>query len=132
MPKQTYGHKATIDYTQLNRKNHSKLQMVDQILHEGEVMKCRLNPFNPGLIASVTTSGVVNLYKTSALGSANGDTKTPLVGKLHGLAGETFSLHWNRSHANLLASAVGTNVCIWDVNSQNGSETPALPHGHKN
>ena len=94
-------------------------------------MKCRMNPAKPGLIASVTTSGVVNLYKTDALEVSNGN-KSTLVGKLHGLSGETFSLHWSRSTPNLLASAAGQNVCIWDINSQNGTESQNLPYGHKN
>lgn len=81
-------------------------------------MKCRMNPVKPGLIASVTTSGVVNLYKSDVFEATNGcNNKTSLVGKLHGLQGETFSLHWSRPSPNLLASAVGTSVCIWDINS---------------
>lgn len=47
-------------------------------------MKCRINPAKPGLIASVTTSGVVNLYKTEVF-EANSANKSTLVGKLHGL-----------------------------------------------
>jgi hypothetical protein len=43
-----------------------------------------MNPDKPGLIASVTTSGVVNLYKTDVLEASNGH-KSALVGKLHGL-----------------------------------------------
>jgi WD40 repeat protein len=94
------------------------MQTLERIPHEGEVMKCRQSPFKQGLIASVTTSGVINLYQSHALEQGNGVSKgNSLVGKLFGLSGETFSLHWSKSHSHLLASAVDKTMCVWDVNS---------------
>lgn len=88
------------------------------------------------MIASITTSGVVNLYKTNSFelsGVANGvQGSSSLVGKLHGLHEETFCLNWSKCASNLLTSAAGTNVCIWDINRTNGTETEAMPHGDKN
>lgn len=99
------------------------------------MMKCRQNPENSSMIASVTTSGVVNLYKTNAFEwyehVHEGKTQGSLVGKLHGLHEETFCLNWSRCASNLLASAAGNHVCIWDINRTNGTETEKMPHGDK-
>ena len=61
MPKLVHGQKTTIDYNGLDRQLHSKVQIVKKIQHEGEVLKCRANG-DGTLIASILTSGVVNLY----------------------------------------------------------------------
>ena len=60
MPKLVQGQKTTIDYTSLDRRNHSKVQIVKKIPHEGEVLKCRLN--EQKLIASILNTGIINLY----------------------------------------------------------------------
>lgn len=90
------------------------------------------------MIASVTTSGVVNLYKTKLFDENGSETQTNgangngLIGKLHGLNEETFCLNWSKIKSNLLASAAGTNVCIWDISRTNGTENDRLPLGNKN
>ena len=86
IPKFSKTEKTTIDYSKLNRQDHSKVQIVSSIPHEGEVLKCRQNPFNDQNVASILTSGVVNIYKKDGT----------LTGKLHGLSDETFCLDWNK------------------------------------
>lgn len=61
MPKLVKGQKTTIDYSSLDRSTHSKVEVLKKIAHEGEVLKCRAN-LNSTLIASILTSGVVNIY----------------------------------------------------------------------
>jgi hypothetical protein len=90
-------------------------------------MKIRQNPFDERVIASMTTSGVVNLYGVKSLREA--ERSASLVGKLHGLQEETFSLNWSRVQSNLLASAAGTNICIWDVNRLSGDANESMPLG---
>ena len=105
MPKLVQGQKTTIDYTSLDRRNHSKVQIVKKIPHEGEVLKCRLN--EQKLIASILNTGIINLYSLE-----DGQKK----GILSGLTEESFCLDWNKKRAGLLISAAGSSVCIWDVN----------------
>ena len=105
MPKLIQGEKTTIDYTGLDRNSHSKVQIVKKIPHEGEVLKCRAN-IDGTIIASILTSGVVNLYDMQT-----GSKK----GSLQGLTEESFCLDWNKKHNGLLASAAGSTVCYWDV-----------------
>ena len=102
-----------IDYTGLNRSNHSKLKLVARIDHEGEVLKCRASPKKQGLFASMTNSGLVNLYQLNGLQSG----KSTRMGTLLGLTSETFSLSWNRKQENLICSGSGSDFCIWDINS---------------
>ena len=61
MPKLITGEKTVIDYNSLNPLNHSKVEIVKKIPHEGEVLKCRAN-LEGNLVASILTSGVVNVY----------------------------------------------------------------------
>jgi len=46
VPKLRQDEKTTIDYDSLDRNTHSKVQIVKQIAHEGEVLKCRQNPID--------------------------------------------------------------------------------------
>jgi len=105
MPKLSATEKTTIDYSALDRNSHSKIQIVRKIPHEGEVFKCRQNPLGSE-IASILTSGVVNVY------SAESGNK---LGGLVGLAEDSFCLDWNRTKSGLVVSAAGSTVCIWDI-----------------
>ena len=77
-----------------------------KIVHEGEVLKCRQNPLNADTIASILTTGVVNLYS-----SVSGQK----AGSLAGLTEESFCLDWNKKRSGLLASAASHTVCVWDA-----------------
>jgi hypothetical protein len=69
-----------IDYTGLNRSNHSKLKLVAKIDHEGEVLKCRASPKKQGLFASMTNTGLVNLYQLDDLKSGRSTRMGTLLG----------------------------------------------------
>ena len=97
--------KTTIDYSVLDRNAHSKVQIITSIPHEGEVMKCRQNPFENQSVASILTSGVVNVYKKDGT----------LSGKLFGLEDESFCLDWNKKKQGLVLSAAKNSVCVWDI-----------------
>jgi hypothetical protein len=63
VPKIRAGHKSTIDYSKLDRKTHSKIQVVTRIPHHGgEVLKARMCPKKQGLIASLNSVGLINMY----------------------------------------------------------------------
>ena len=105
MPKLQQSQKTVIDYTQLDRRTQSKTQIVKQIPHEGEVLKCRQSIFGDK-VASILTSGVVNIYSVESASK---------LGCLHGLTEESFCLDWSRKSQSLLASAAGSTVMVWDV-----------------
>ena len=75
-------------------------------------MKCRQNPFDEQSIASILTTGVANLYSKDC----------SLQGKLTGLDGESFCLDWNKSAKGMLLSAVGKEICVWDVEKNLGGD----------
>ena len=81
------------------------MQIVTSIPHDGEVLKCRQNPFDSQTVASILTSGVVNVYKKDG----------SLSGKLLGLEDESFCLDWHKKKQGLIVSAAKTTVCVWDV-----------------
>ena len=92
------------------------MQIVKKIPHEGEVLKCRAN-LDGTLIASILTSGAVNLYDVQA-GAKQGS--------LQGLTEESFCLDWNKKRSGLLASAAGSTVCVWDVAQNIDQESQLL------
>ena len=99
------------------------MQIVSSIEHEGEVMKCRQNPFDDQCVASVLTSGVVNIYKKGGNGT--------LVGKLQGLGDETFCLDWNKKKQGHIVSAAKNTVCVWDVEKNlSGGQLFKIDKGH--
>lgn len=125
LPKITSTSKTVVDYSKLDAATHSKLTKVESLVHEGEVMKCRQNPHDQSVVASNTTSGVVNLYR---MGVDN--NSEPLIGKLSGLDEETFSMHWSPLNSGYLGSSSGTTACIWDANSKDGKALITLNNGH--
>ena len=71
--------------------------------HENEVLKCRMNTADDsGTIASILTSGVVNIYSI--------DSDDGKLGCLLGLTEESFCLDWNKKRNGLLASAAGSVI----------------------
>ena len=113
--------KTTVDYSSLDRSSHSKAQIISSIQHEGEVMKCRQNPFDAQSIASILTSGVVNIYKKDG----------SLQGKLLGLGDESFCLDWNKKTKGLIVSAAKKSVCVWDIEKNlNGGQLFKIDTAH--
>lgn len=62
VPKVTKGEKSVIDYSRY-QDDHSKLQVVAQYPHNGEVNKARAHPNNGKLIASLLNCGQIKLYE---------------------------------------------------------------------
>jgi hypothetical protein len=57
----TKGEKSVIDYARY-KNDHSKLQIVAMYPHKGEVNKARAHPTNGRMIASLTNTGLVELF----------------------------------------------------------------------
>lgn len=125
-------------YQQVTRS--PKVRVLSQIPHRsfienqvnenasvGEVNIARYNFFDPSVIATITNSGDVFLYKTSLpdLTSTNfvpseSNTSTRIL-KYHKKAGNAIS--WNSKISGLLATgSEDSTVAIWDINT--AVETP--------
>ena len=91
IPKLVMGHKSVIDYSRLDRREHSKMQTMAIIPHKsGEVLKVRAHPKNPTIFASINQQGPISLY------SVNLNSKSQHLGQLMGLTEETFALDRNK------------------------------------
>ena len=71
------------------------------------MLKCRLNPIDRKSVASILTSGVIDIFDIEGNGSK--------LGKLAGLTDESFCLDWNKKRDGLLVSAAQGTFCVWDV-----------------
>ncbi|CDW78759.1 histone-binding protein rbbp4-like [Stylonychia lemnae] len=126
VPKYDQNQKSVIDYTKLP-KNQSKVQIVKQFNHQGEVNKCRAMPQDWRVIASLGNDGDVFIYKHDETNQIQSDFKT-----LTGLQDEGFGIQWNSKQQGLLAAATGTSVCIWDVDKcENGAPTVIILDAHE-
>ena len=114
LPKLVQGQKSVIDYTKLNRNEHSKMKTLTKIPHKsGEVLKVRSKPGSSDIFASLNKQGPISIYQMSG-----NNYETTQVGTLLGnTSDETFALCWNKVQNNLLCSAAGSNACIWDTNN---------------
>jgi hypothetical protein len=92
------------------------------------VIKARCIPEGE-VVASMTNSGVINLYNIpeisqikNGLKLENGekDEMLRLKTKLNGLKDESFALSWNKVRKGYLTSAAQTTICVWDT--QKGSD----------
>lgn len=77
-------------------------------------------PQEPAVVASMTNSGVINLYDVPEICQEEFKADTRLKSKLTGLAAESFALHWNPTKKGLLTSCAEKLIAVWDINK--GSE----------
>ncbi|CAN7067254.1 unnamed protein product [Brassica rapa subsp. trilocularis] len=96
-----------------------KVQVIQQIVHEGEVNRARYMPQNPFLIATKTVSAEVFLFdyskhpsKPALDGACNPDMK------LKGHSSEGYGLSWSSlKEGHLLSGADDAQICLWDVSA---------------
>ena len=90
----------------------SRLQVVAEFDHEEEVIKARCMPQDQTLVASMTNTGLINIYNMPEIGSVQQPGKTceiqRLKTQLSGLEEESFALSWNKHKKGLLTSTQGT------------------------
>jgi WD40 repeat protein len=108
----------------------SRLEVVKEFEHEGEVIKSRCMPQNLSVVASMTNSGAINLYNLPEVNIGSDQKEVQrLKAKLTGLEEESFALSWNKNKQGLLCSASGTTVCVWDV-EKNTTPSVELSNAH--
>ncbi|KAG2274812.1 hypothetical protein Bca52824_057367 [Brassica carinata] len=94
-----------------------KVQVIQQIVHQGEVNRARYMPQNPFLIATKTVSAEVYLFdyskhpsKPALDGACNPDMR------LKGHSSEGYGLSWSKfKDGHLLSGSDDAQVCLWDV-----------------
>lgn len=103
-----------------------KVQVVQQINHEGEVNRARYMPQNPFLIATKTVSAEVYVFdytkhpsKPPADGKCNPDLR------LQGHKTEGYGLSWSPfCEGHLLSGSDDAQICLWDISAvTKGSRT---------
>ncbi|CAF1767668.1 unnamed protein product [Brassica oleracea] len=94
-----------------------KVQVIQQIVHEGEVNRARYMPQNPFMIATKTVSAEVYLFdyskhpsKPALDGACNPDMR------LKGHSSEGYGLSWSTfKEGHLLSGSDDAQICLWDV-----------------
>lgn len=93
-------------------------------------------PQNPSIVASKTTSGLVNIFNTSlypAIPTSNEVFKTMT---LSGHTDEGYGLAWSKLETGLLASGSDDcRICCWNIEqkpSDNSSLPPLIEYNDRN
>jgi histone-binding protein RBBP4 len=98
---------------------NGKVQVIQQINHDGEVNRARYMPQNPFIIATKTVSAEVYVFDYSKHPS-----KPPQDGgcnpdlRLRGHNTEGYGLSWSPfKHGHLLSGSDDAQICLWDINA---------------
>jgi len=104
---------------------NGKVQIIQQINHEGEVNRARYMPQNPFIIATKTVSAEVYVFDYSKHPS-----KPPLDGacnpdlRLRGHNTEGYGLSWSKfKQGHLLSGSDDAQICLWDINATPKNKT---------
>lgn len=89
-------------------------------------------PQNLDIVASMTNTGVINLYNFPEILDKEHTSETKrLRAQLTGLEDESFAVNWNRHQKGLLCSASQQNICVWDTeNTKEGEPSVKLTGAH--
>lgn len=95
-------------------QNMSKLKVVKQIEHPGDVAKARAMLNNPSMVASFADNGDIKLFDFDKLECA---------ATFEGHTSYGFGINWrpneDGSASNvLITAATDSKICVWDVNKQ--------------
>ncbi|CEH14139.1 nucleosome remodeling subunit caf1 nurf55 msi1 [Ceraceosorus bombacis] len=97
---------------------NARIQIVQQINHDGELNRARYCPQNCDLIATRTVMGETYIFdrtKHSLQPNADGKCRPDIVCK--GQTGEGYGLAWSPLvQGHLIAASEDETVCEWDVN----------------
>lgn len=104
---------------------NGKVQIIQQINHDGEVNRARYMPQNPFIIATKTVSAEVYVFdyslhpsKPALDGSCNPDLR------LRGHNTEGYGLSWSKfKQGHLLSGSDDAQICLWDINAAPKNKT---------
>ncbi|KAL9275757.1 WD-40 repeat-containing protein [Drosera capensis] len=104
---------------------NGKVQIIQQINHDGEVNRARYMPQNQFIIATKTVSAEVYVFDYSKHPS-----KPPLDGtcnpdlRLKGHTTEGYGLSWSQfKQGHLLSGSDDAQICLWDINGSPKNKT---------
>eukprot|EP00250_Pteridium_aquilinum_P013719 c21529_g1_i2 orf=300-1604(-) len=100
-----------------------KVQIIQQINHQGEVNRARYMPQNPAIIATKTVSAEVYIFDYTKHPSkpSQGRQCTPDL-RLQGHKTEGYGLSWSTlKEGYLLSGSDDAQICLWDISSSVGS-----------
>lgn len=101
VPKVDLSTKAVLDTSKLP-KDWSRLRIVKEFHHQGEVNKARAMKQDCSFIASLGNTGEIYIYKNDGSSNAQSDFSV-----LSGLEEEGFGLSWNPLRKGVLSAATG-------------------------
>eukprot|EP00347_Sterkiella_histriomuscorum_P005399 403356762 len=128
VPKIQKNQKSVIDYTKLSN-DHSKLKIVKEFNHQGEVNKTRAMKQDWHVIASLGNTGDIYIYHHDRTSENKVQTDFTV---LSGLEDEGFGMSWNPNQRGVLAAATGTTICIWNVEEQKeGNQLLKIQQAHE-
>lgn len=107
----------------------AKIQVIQQINHEGEVNRARYMPQNPFLIATKTISADVYVFDYSKHPSKPTDNGCQPDLKLTGHKTEGYGLAWSPfMEGHLISGSDDATVCLWDVSAAPATGRPKVQH----
>lgn len=89
------------------------MEVVCEFEHQDEVIKVRNMP-NSCLVASMTNTGLVNLYNIPEIQGEEFSGER-LDGQLKGLTIEGFALSWNKKKQGLICSCAEDYLVVWNA-----------------
>ncbi|CBK23593.2 uncharacterized protein [Blastocystis hominis] len=99
-----------------------KLKIEQRIYHDGDVNKMRFMPQNPAIVATKTSSGIVNIFDTQTFPALPPSESIHKTLELTGHEAEGYGLDWSRLQNGYLASGSDDcKICCWDIR---GSTAP--------
>lgn len=108
----------------------SRIQVVQQINHEGEVNRARYMPQNPFLIATKTISAEVYVFDYTKHPSKPDSSKCSPNLRLLGHKTEGYGLAWSpHLEGHLLSGSDDAQICLWDLQdtTRDRGVSPASP-----
>jgi histone-binding protein RBBP4 len=97
-------------------------QIDKRIVHDGPVLKARMNPNNSEVIATKAKNGKVFIYKINPEVDEKADEEDKPRLVLEGHEEEGWGLDWHREKEKIISGADDGSVCIWDMNKSPISE----------
>ncbi|XP_072950974.1 histone-binding protein MSI1-like [Typha angustifolia] len=110
-----------------------KVQIIQQIIHDGEINRARYMPQNPSVIATKTVLSEVYVFDCS-----KHPAKAPLDGacnpdlRLRGHDTEGYGLSWSAfKEGYLLSSSDDSRICLWDIRANSTNNVLDALHSFK-
>lgn len=98
-----------------------RVQIIQQIIHQGEVNRARCMPQNPSVVATKTVNAEVYVFDCSKHPPKppfDGGCSPDLRLRGHGSDSEGYGLSWSKfKEGHLLSGSDDEQICLWDINA---------------